>query len=65
MLNRSLLWRLEQLEEPVMPETVWRVWQIVCVDSDARREGEKIERRAPTPVRGKVPAFENATDNGK
>ena len=58
MVTRSLSRRLERLEQRVMPATVRRVWRIVIIHPDGRREhGEKLEWLAP--ARRDVPASGN------
>jgi len=58
MIGRNITRRLERLEEITMPVRAHKTWQIIIVDSDgSRREGEKIEWQAGTPVQGNVPAF--------
>jgi len=54
MTSRSLVRRLERLEERVIPEDERKVWEIVIVDSDGTRTptGERIEMPAPGRTRG-------------
>ena len=54
MTSRSLVRRLERLEEQVMPEDERKVWEIIIVGSDGTRTptGERIEMPPPGRTRG-------------
>ena len=55
MTSRSLVRRLERLEEQVIPEDERKVWEMIIVDSDGTRTptGIRIEMPPPGSTKGR------------
>jgi hypothetical protein len=47
-MTRTLAWRLNKLEEQLKPGAEPKVWQVVIVHPDGRRELERLIEWSPT-----------------